>query len=65
MVSCLVKDQRGLTIANDTRIIRWECRSEFVETDYFDQFQEGATREIGTSNAFVGAGQFEARLGFL
>ena len=24
MVSCLVRDQRGLTIANDTRIIRWD-----------------------------------------
>jgi len=45
VVSCLVKDQRGLTIANDTRIIRKEESERVAPMQTFDQPRFGNSRD--------------------
>merc|ERR1712055_83276 len=45
VVSCLVKDQRGLTIANDTRIIRKEESERVAPMQSWDQPRFGNSRD--------------------
>jgi len=45
VVSCLVKDQRGLTIANDTRIIRKEGSERVAPMQSWDQPRFGNSRD--------------------
>merc|ERR1712110_160831 len=45
VVSCLVKDQRGLTIANDTRIIRKEESERLAPMQSWDQPRFGNSRD--------------------
>jgi len=45
VVSCLVKDQRGLTIANDTRLIRKEESERLAPMQSWDQARMGNSRD--------------------
>jgi hypothetical protein len=45
VVSCLVRDQRGLTIANDTRIIRKEESERLAPIQSWDQPRIGNSRD--------------------
>merc|ERR1712013_695959 len=47
VVSCLVKDQRGLTIANDTRLIRKEESERLAPMQSWDQARMGNSRISG------------------